>query len=458
MPRIPVRWQMEVLTHYFDGFPYDEVVKEMKRKGRPVSKGSVVNIVKEMKKGVYPRFDRVLDQVEHLRRLAVDCRKQGLSVPQASLGLTLFKRLIRIGVEPSSVEDWVRMCKRLSLPAYPVERFVESALRLRELEEETGRGYSELVQSFQEAQIGVAELEEDRRKKREEIEKEIQGLKREREKVKAMFEDQGLTWNEGVKMLKDIADLRGELEKLKGEKAAAKDRLEQERENVETTRCQVSSVRRRKLRLEAEVFELSRIYQRYRDWYNREAPQMDEYESTLLRSVHRLEEQKRELEETNSQIQERSQRLKDEVKQLKVEIWEKERKVKELEEAEKKTKEILKGEIEEGRRKLRKYKQEKRREIEETREKVKEIVEKGEEEKERLRRSRIEREKIERALRWLRPTLNSKQEELNKAVRRLKELEEAIEEREKKLEELIRTPIRLPKLPPLPKEETGTLA
>jgi len=446
---------MEVLTLYFDGFSYDEIVEEMERRGRPVSKGSVVSIIKELREGVYPRFDLVLDQVEHLRQLAITCRKQGLSVSEASLGLALFKRLIGLGVEPSSVEGWIRMCKRLSTPNYPVERFVNSAIRLKELEEETGKSYGKLIRSFEEAQTDLAELQEAHRKKRGEMEREIRGLIRKREKVKASFRDQGLSLEEGIKILKDFTDLRGDLERLKGEEAVAKAQLKEEREKVDTTRHQVSSLRRRKLRLEGDISELSKIYRRYTNWYNWEGPRMEEYESSLLRSIHRLKKQKKGLEETNSLLQERSERLKEEIERLKVVVGEKENKVKELEETKKKTKEILKRESEEGREKLRKYKQEKRREIEEMQEKVKKIVEKREEEKERLRRARREKEKIEKTLRWLRPTLNSKRRELKEIEKTLKELEEAIEDREKKLEELTQIPIRLPELPPLPKEESS---
>jgi len=448
MPKIPVRVRMEVLTLYFEGISYDEIVEEMERRGRPVSKGSMVSIVKELREGVYPRFDLVLDQVEHLRQLAIACRKQGLSVSEASLGLILFKRLIRLGVEPPSVKDWIKMCKRLSPPGYPVERFVNSALMLKELEGETGKSYGELIQSFKETQTGLAKLEKDRRKKRKEMEKELQRLSRQRENVEATFKKQGLSWDEGAKILKDIIDLRKEFVKLKSEEVVAKARLKEEKGKLEAARRQVFIAKGRKLRLEEEISELSRIHRRYRDWYNREAPRMDEYESALLKSIHRLKEQKRELKETNSQLQERNQRLK-------VEIGDKERKIKELEDAEKKTREALKVEIEKGRKKLREDTQKKRRKIEEMQEKLRKIVEKREEEKERLRRARREREKIERTLRWLRPTLNSKREELKETVKTLKELEEAIKEREKKLDELTRSPIRLPKLPSLPKEVTN---
>jgi len=56
-----------------------------------ISKGSVVNIINEMKKGFYPEFDSLLGQVDVLRDLAVKLRKLGLKASQALLA-TVFRR------------------------------------------------------------------------------------------------------------------------------------------------------------------------------------------------------------------------------------------------------------------------------------------------------------------------------------------------------------------------------
>ena len=94
MPRLSVKKRMEVLRLHFLDFPYSEVVEKAR-----ISKGSVVNIIKELKEGVYFEFENVINQVEVLRKLAVGLRKSNFNVTKALLGLTFFKHLVDLGVE-----------------------------------------------------------------------------------------------------------------------------------------------------------------------------------------------------------------------------------------------------------------------------------------------------------------------------------------------------------------------
>ena len=58
MREIPAKKRVEVLRLFFEGLPYEEV-------GRRVgaSKGSVINIVTELRDGHYPEFESALDRL-----------------------------------------------------------------------------------------------------------------------------------------------------------------------------------------------------------------------------------------------------------------------------------------------------------------------------------------------------------------------------------------------------------
>jgi len=103
---------MEVLKLYFTGYSYDEIEIVQSAK---VSKDSVVNIIKELKECRYPELESVLDLVDKLRELAVEIRKNNLEIPQASLGLKFYERFRRLGVEPQILDDYIKMCERISL-------------------------------------------------------------------------------------------------------------------------------------------------------------------------------------------------------------------------------------------------------------------------------------------------------------------------------------------------------
>jgi len=140
MREIPVKKRMEVLKLYFEGESYDKIANAC-----GISKGSVVNIINEMKKGFYPEFDSLLGQVDMLRDLAVELRKLGLKASQALLATVFMRRLMNLGVKPSSVEPWIKLCQKLSTPEYSQDKVVNAAMKLIKLEEEEGKSLEELL-------------------------------------------------------------------------------------------------------------------------------------------------------------------------------------------------------------------------------------------------------------------------------------------------------------------------
>ncbi len=124
---------MEVLKYYFMGYSYDEITKLT-----GVSKGSTVNIVRELREGRYPELGTP-GLINELRYLAVRIKKQGLTIPQASLGLRLYGKLKELGVEPQTLTDYVSLCKKISPKGFPADKFVHAAIRLTKLEQRLGK-------------------------------------------------------------------------------------------------------------------------------------------------------------------------------------------------------------------------------------------------------------------------------------------------------------------------------
>ena len=113
MREIPLKKRMEVLRLYFEGLSYDEISRKAK-----VSKGSVVNIVRELREGKYPEFEDLSEIVDELRSLAVEMNKNKISVAQAVLGIKFYEKLQKLGIKstsagvgfihkrPSTLERW----------------------------------------------------------------------------------------------------------------------------------------------------------------------------------------------------------------------------------------------------------------------------------------------------------------------------------------------------------------
>jgi len=143
----------KVVKLYFDGVAYDEIVGIV-----GVSKGSVVNIIDELRDGAYPRFKDIADQVDFLRELAVDLRKLNISTWQARAGVSLFKRLLLLGVEPVDLERWIKLCHEITAPNDPGV-LIATALELSVLEKEKGMSYEVAIEDYRAKLLQLQELE-----------------------------------------------------------------------------------------------------------------------------------------------------------------------------------------------------------------------------------------------------------------------------------------------------------
>ena len=95
MPELSMRKRLNVVRFYFQGLPYEEIVT---RAG--VAKGTVVNVINELKAGRFPQVTNLEDEVEALREVAVGLKRTNMSVSQAASGLVALQWLESLGVEP----------------------------------------------------------------------------------------------------------------------------------------------------------------------------------------------------------------------------------------------------------------------------------------------------------------------------------------------------------------------
>jgi len=146
--------RLEVVTLYFEGLAYDDIVK---RTG--VAKGSVSAIVEELKSGRFPQFEHVADLVNELRDLAVGLRKGGIAPAEAAPLFIVLKKLIGLGLEPARLEAWVRMCQSVPEEGAPRSHIIQAAVKLVELEQE-GVGYEEAIERLRNSLTELKTVEE----------------------------------------------------------------------------------------------------------------------------------------------------------------------------------------------------------------------------------------------------------------------------------------------------------
>ena len=160
----------QVLALYIQGLPYVEIATKT-----GLSIGSVANIVQEAKEGKFDKLKDIREQIDGLRELSVALRKNKLKIDQALLGLSFYKRLGKLEIEPEVLDGWIKMCHEIPPPDYPVEEFVSAALRLKELESQKGMAYDQLLEDYETKSEALNEVES----KTNELETSRQMLSRE---------------------------------------------------------------------------------------------------------------------------------------------------------------------------------------------------------------------------------------------------------------------------------------
>jgi len=130
MDRISAGKQAAMVRLYFNGLSYDEIAA---RSG--VAKGTVANVINDLKAGRVPEARDLAEQVEMLRELAGELRRANLTVGQAATHLALLSHLQELGIEPADIKHWATMCRELAAPGTDAKLFVHATMSLEHLRE-----------------------------------------------------------------------------------------------------------------------------------------------------------------------------------------------------------------------------------------------------------------------------------------------------------------------------------
>ncbi len=153
MPELSMRKRLNVVRFYFQGLPYEEIVT---RAG--VAKGTVVNVINELKAGRFPQVTNLEDEVEALREVAVGLKRTNMSVSQAASGLVALQWLESLGVEPGELEQVTALYRQLA--SGETAAFVRAAITLEEVQDRTGKDPEELMVWLEGLEARAWELEQ----------------------------------------------------------------------------------------------------------------------------------------------------------------------------------------------------------------------------------------------------------------------------------------------------------
>jgi transposase len=153
MERLTAKKKLAVVRLYFSGLSYDEVAAKT-----GVSKGTVANVVAELKAGVIPEAADVGEHIELLRELSLDLKRSNLTAGQCAIGLILLTRISECGLDPADIDRWPMILKMVRNED-DTKEFVRLIYSIQEVQQRSGLGIEALDKKVHELEKKAADLE-----------------------------------------------------------------------------------------------------------------------------------------------------------------------------------------------------------------------------------------------------------------------------------------------------------
>ena len=234
MEKLIVKKKLAIIRLYMSGLSYGEIAARI-----GVSKGTVANVVAELKAGSFPEAADVGEHIELLRELSLDLKQSKLTPGQCAIGLILLTRISECGLDPADIDRWPMILKAVRNED-DAKEFVRLIYSIREVEQRSGLSIEALDNKVHELEKKAADLEPVSDKLKD-SEKELAELTRQRNELAnsvAILEQKNELLTPRVKELerreqnlsRQIADMEPKVQKaemtlsaLKGEMQKLKD-------------------------------------------------------------------------------------------------------------------------------------------------------------------------------------------------------------------------------------------
>lgn len=176
MEKLSAKKKDNLIRLYLSGWSYDEIAAKA-----GVSKGSVANVINDLKAGKIPEAGDIGEQIELLRELSLEIKRSRLTPGQCAVGLTVFNRISECNLEPADIERWPLILSSVESEEQARE-FVRIIYEIQEVREATGLSLEELDDKVHDLQRKAADLEP-MAKQYDEYYKQIEELTGKREKL-----------------------------------------------------------------------------------------------------------------------------------------------------------------------------------------------------------------------------------------------------------------------------------
>jgi len=132
-----------VIKLFLEGYSYDEIANKF-----GVAKGSITNIIEELRTGNIILPADIAGYLDFLRKLAVDIKKNNTNVSELMSCLMIRNKLKSVGVSYDQLDSWIDICRQIASEDVTNGQFINAALELARLMSKTGMSYESVVGEF----------------------------------------------------------------------------------------------------------------------------------------------------------------------------------------------------------------------------------------------------------------------------------------------------------------------
>jgi predicted nucleic acid-binding Zn-ribbon protein/transposase-like protein len=172
-----------VIKLYLEGGTFDEIAA-----ATGISKGSVCNIIEEYKTGGLTLPPGAAVSTDEIRDLAVNLKKNDISVSQCKALMKLYVQINKLGVKAEDVEVWLGVMQEIASGSTSGSQLAQAAVELAGFTAANGKSYSEVLAEYNDKLKSCQELDAQRAGLQQDIEKLKQTYAAEKKQATADLE------------------------------------------------------------------------------------------------------------------------------------------------------------------------------------------------------------------------------------------------------------------------------
>ncbi len=153
MERLSAKKKVAIVRQYLSGLSYDEVAVKS-----GVAKGTVANVVVELKAGKFPEAADVVEHIELLRELSLELKRSKLTPEQCAMGLIVLTRIKECGLDPHDIGRWSLILKSAGTED-EAQELVRMIYSIEEVQRKTGLSLDDLDNKVHKLEKKAADLE-----------------------------------------------------------------------------------------------------------------------------------------------------------------------------------------------------------------------------------------------------------------------------------------------------------